>query len=94
MSRATALGALKKNDNRKKAPLAHLDGTSETDLKQCADKNLGPKVRQRGTRFILPSVARLGNRPSPAHLSDILFSFHFSFSAAVENLRWRLVAPG
>ena len=53
MSRATALGALKENDNRKKAPLAHLDGTSETDLKQCADKNLGTKFRKRGSPLYL-----------------------------------------
>jgi hypothetical protein len=30
-----------------KAPLADLDGTSETDLKQCVDKHLGTKFRQR-----------------------------------------------
>jgi hypothetical protein len=35
------------------APLAHLDGTSETDLKQCADKNLGTKFRQRGNPLYL-----------------------------------------
>jgi hypothetical protein len=51
MSQAPALGALKKNDNRKKAPLAHLDGTSETDLKQCADKHLGTKF-VRGAKVV------------------------------------------
>ena len=47
-----------------------------------------------------PSLTRIlvsGNRPSPAHRSDILFSFHFGFSgspAALENLRWRRAVPG
>jgi hypothetical protein len=36
-----------------KAPLAHLGGTSETDLKQCAGKNLGTKFRKRGNPLYL-----------------------------------------
>jgi hypothetical protein len=45
MSRATAFGALKQNDNRKKRRSLISTVTSETDLKQCADKNLGTKCR-------------------------------------------------
>src|SRR5260370_26102935 len=50
--------------------------------------------RRTPVRFILPSIPGPGNRPSPAHLSHILFAFHFRFSAAVKNLRWRLIVPG
>jgi hypothetical protein len=70
-SRATALGALKENDNGEKAPLADLDGTSETDQKQCADKHLGTKFRKRGNPLYLaitPSAhrpARASRRSSP-----------------------------
>jgi hypothetical protein len=53
MSWATALGALKEKYNWKKAPLANLDGMSETDTKQCADKHLGTKFRQRGNPLYL-----------------------------------------
>ncbi|MET4204733.1 hypothetical protein ABIB95_008781 [Bradyrhizobium sp. LA2.1] len=34
------------------------------------------------------------NRPNLARLFEDVFSFHFGFSAAVEDLRWRLVVPG
>ena len=59
MSRATAPGALKENDNREKTPLADLDGTSETDPKQCADKHLGMKFRKRGNPLYLAICARI-----------------------------------
>jgi hypothetical protein len=61
---------------------------------QCADKSLRPEGAANTSSLYLavtPSPSR--NRPSAALLSDILFSFHFSFSgspAALENLRWQL----
>ncbi len=51
--RATALGALKTNDNRIKARLADRNGTSDNDLKQCADRHLGTKFRKRGDPLYL-----------------------------------------
>src|SRR5450631_254022 len=44
---------------------------------------------ERHRRFYL-AVLIGRKRPNLARLSDILFSFHFSFSAAVEDLRWHL----
>src|SRR5258706_4675708 len=45
--------SIERERQSEKAPLAHLDGTSETDLKQCADKNLGTKFRKRGNPLYL-----------------------------------------
>ena len=53
MSRATALGALKENSNRQKRRSHVATETSETDLKQRADKHLGTKFRQRGIPLYL-----------------------------------------
>ena len=71
---------------------------------QCADKGFRDRWRaarsRTPVRFILPSsvaCSPAGNRPSPAHLSDILFSFHFEFSgspATLQNLRWHRAVPG
>jgi hypothetical protein len=88
---------LKENNNQKKAPLTRLKETSESDLKQCADKNLGTKFRKRGNPLYLaftPQPGGLGNRSNLARLSDISFSFHFGFSATVKDLQWGLVVPG
>src|ERR1700738_2265731 len=91
MSRATALGALKKNDNRKKRRSLISTGASETDLKQCADRNLGTKFRKRGNPLYLaihgrPSPAlplppsNLRKRPNLARLSESAVSFQIGFS--------------
>ncbi|HYS91739.1 MAG TPA: hypothetical protein VEN78_43160 [Bradyrhizobium sp.] len=52
-------------------------------------------------RFILPSFPSFfspsffsSNRPNLARLFEDVFSFHFRFSAAVEDRRWRLAAHG
>jgi|SRR6266702_2332428 len=68
-------------------------GSNRAAQKQCADKNLGTKFRQRGNSLYLAVILRRGKRLNPARLSDILFSFHFGFSAAVEDLRWRVAVP-
>jgi hypothetical protein len=55
----------------------------------CEHRARGLKIR-----FILPSLPLLRNRSNPADLRDILFSFHFGFSAAAEGFRRRLVGGG
>jgi|HubBroStandDraft_3_1064219.scaffolds.fasta_scaffold575204_2 hypothetical protein len=48
-------------------------------------------------RFISPSTVADRNRPNPARLSHILFSFHFEFSdspVAPENRQWYRAVPG
>jgi hypothetical protein len=89
MSRATALGALKENDNRKKAPLADLDGTSETDLKQCADKYLGTKFRKRRNPLYLAIHGRSSG--AQGQLRSTLFC-DFSKQAPLPISQLRLLA--
>jgi hypothetical protein len=96
-SRATALGALKENDNWKKrrSPISTerrrpTKNNVQTSPWECSSNS-------EATRFILPSIPDPGNRPSPAHPLDILFSFHFGFSGspvAREDLRWRRATRG
>jgi hypothetical protein len=45
--------SIEREAQSEKAPLADLDGTSETNPKQCADKHLGTKFRQRGNPLYL-----------------------------------------
>ena len=45
--------SIERESESEKPPLAHLDGTSETDPKQCADKHLGTKFRKRGNPLYL-----------------------------------------
>jgi hypothetical protein len=72
MSRATALGALKENDNRKKAPLALLDRTSETDLKQCADGLFRLVVESHNGRALVPIPKRSKSPRATSALADSL----------------------
>ena len=53
LSRATALGALKENDNRKKRRSLISMERRRIDPKQCADKHLGTKFRKRGNPLYL-----------------------------------------
>ena len=63
-----ALEVLKENNNQKNTPLTRLKETSESDLKQCADKNLGTKFRKRGNPLYL---AFLIGRPMSTTYYDI-----------------------
>ena len=103
--RAPSLSALRFLDKLRRAP-ARLDQrcscASRCNSKnQCADKRFSmansSSSSRTQVRFILPSLPRPRNRPNPARLSHILFSFHFKFSgspAALENLRWHRAVPG
>jgi hypothetical protein len=51
--RATTLGALKENDNRKKAPLADLDRTSEFDPKTMCRQKLRNEFPEAGSPLYL-----------------------------------------
>ena len=84
MSRATAVEALKKNDNRKKRRSLIAMERRRVPLKQCADKHLGTKFRKRGTRFISPSVVPIVSVRVP-HIILILCSRSISASL----LQWR-----
>jgi hypothetical protein len=81
MSRATALGALKQNDNRKKRRSLVSTGASETDLKQCADRNLGTKFRKRGNPLYLAVL--IGRTKSTLNyaISRLFTHGHFLLSA-------------
>src|SRR5450631_655129 len=55
------------------------DGTSETDQKQCADKNLGTKFRQRGNPLYLAILLPVVTVRFLARLSESALSLHTGF---------------
>ena len=68
-SRATPLGPLKTKQEIPKAPPPHLTGSNRAAQKQCADKNLGTKFRQRGNSLYLAFlIGRAKSTPSYAFL--------------------------
>src|SRR2546422_1241415 len=86
-----ALGSLQTKEKVSAAPPAHITAQERARQNQCADRNLGTKFWQRAISLYLavtprPQASR--KRPIPARLFGSVFSFHFGFSAAVENLWW------
>jgi hypothetical protein len=68
--RATPLGPLKTKKEVSEAPTPHLTDSNEPLEKQCADKNLGTKFRQRGNSLYL---AFLIGRAKSTHSYAFLF---------------------
>ena len=88
LSRATALGALKENDNRKKRRSLISMERRSIDPKQCADKHLGTKFRKLGNPLYLAFL--IGRAKSTLNYAIFNFSLmSISFLSALTAGRVR-----
>ena len=88
LSRATALGALKENDNRKKRRSLISMERRRIDPNQCADKHLGAKFRKRGNPLYLAFL--IGRAKSTLNYAIFNFSLmSISFLSALTAGRVR-----
>src|SRR6201993_4266541 len=96
--RAMAFGPLKTKEIASKAASPHLAASEPNCPKPMCRQPLATEgSRERQFALSCPPQSPARNRPNPAHLSDILFSFHFEFSgspATLENLRWHHAVRG
>src|ERR1700757_4586888 len=93
-----AFGPLKTKKIESKAASKHLAASKPNCAKPMCRQSLATEgSRERQFALSCPPRSHGRNHLNPAHLSDILFSFHFEFfgsPATLENLKWHRAVPG